>query len=299
MKFIHPSIILAGIIFLSFAALSHSAPYYTQANMTAGNQTIENLSLWFDQSTGGGNSPLTFNGNQFYSNGFALRSGISSTTWGNASTALFLNSGIGVGQLGTNTLTIANLTTYAGASARINPRSNNGIANLAVSNFTNDVNTMLDSTSSNINRSISLSIGTLTGAGDFLIHGNSGGTNGADVFLSVTNASGFTGDIRWGTSANTVLSFQNDLNSAGALIALSTSRISLHQDVSFASVTLNGFSLAQGTYSYSYLNTNFDAIFLDGGSGSITVVPEPATGMLLGVGLMVFLGKRSARRRRL
>lgn len=136
--------------------------------------------------------------------------------------------------------------------------------------------------------------------------------------LSVTAGTDFTGTIGIGhhgalgtgtttfsaeTSAHTpALEFGNNLTLGGALVMSSTGAdtgtITLDHNVSFASVTLDGTTLANGTYSFSYLNANFDAIFNDGGSGSITVAPVPEL-RLACIGLLgsvIWLGKRRRRR---
>jgi hypothetical protein len=65
--------------------------------------------------------------------------------------------------------------------------------------------------------------------------------------------------------------------------------VPLDQDVTFASVSIGGTTLANGTYSFATLNSDFNAFFTDGGSGSITVgaIPEPSTyAALLGLGAL-------------
>jgi hypothetical protein len=65
--------------------------------------------------------------------------------------------------------------------------------------------------------------------------------------------------------------------------------VPLDQDVTFASVSIGGTTLTNGTYSFATLNSTFDAFFANGGSDSITVgaIPEPSTyAALLGLGAL-------------
>lgn len=122
---------------------------------------------------------------------------------------------------------------------------------------------------------------------------------GANNVLTIdaTSASGYTGNFVWiGSSSNIVaLDFGSALTFGGGLVANdSNSRISLDQDVTFASVTLNGVSLAADTYTLAELEAIAPTIFNDVGSGSITVVPEPGTALCFLGGIGVLL---SARRR--
>ncbi|WFB34671.1 PEP-CTERM sorting domain-containing protein [Kiritimatiellota bacterium B12222] len=69
----------------------------------------------------------------------------------------------------------------------------------------------------------------------------------------------------------------------------------LDQDHTFGSVSIGGNALAAGTYTFADLNSSFDANFRDGGTGSITVIPESSSLalMLLSVcGLCMGLRKR-------
>lgn len=274
----------AGIaLAVAGADAAHAAEYYLQASQGT-SATWNQLSQWFDQPSGGGSNPATFAGHDFFSNGFTVRTGTGGFTFGNATTNLFLNSKIVVRTGGSpNFSTVPNLITSGTAQIAAGA----GSAALAVTNFTNGTTTNFtgDSTSG---RNLTVNIGTLDGAGDLALFQTT------TVHLSITDASGFTGNITWGDASNSVLNFGNDLVSGGGLVALGTSRIALDQNVTFASVTLDGVSLAAGTYSFTALNLAFDDIFVDGGSGSIHVVPEPASAALVLAGAGLALGRRRA-----
>ena len=64
-----------------------------------------------------------------------------------------------------------------------------------------------------------------------------------------------------------------NVNSAGTLTLNQGGVMALHQFCAFASVTIGGTSLANGTYTYAELASAFPAYFLAGGYGAITVEP--------------------------
>jgi len=64
-----------------------------------------------------------------------------------------------------------------------------------------------------------------------------------------------------------------DLNSAGTLILTNGGRMILHQNCAFVAVTIEGVSLANGTYSYTSLAGTYPPNFASGGAGFITVQP--------------------------
>lgn len=270
------------------AAPTYGAAYYLHANQTG--TTYDTLTDWFDHPTTGGANPATLNGNQFYSNSFAVRTGTGNSSFGNASTTVTINSSIGVRAGPTNQISIPGTLIMAGSDPRISAGA--GDVKISVNNFNNAVDSLFNTSFSN--RSITASITTLTGSGDLrLTHGSFLTDANGSVRLSVTNASGFTGDIGWANANPVVLDFNNDLVSGGGLVVPGTGRIKLDQNVSFATVTINGTELDPGTYAYADLNTEYDAIFLDVGSGSITVVPEPAGVVLLGALTVATLRRRS------
>jgi hypothetical protein len=172
----------------------------------------------------------------------------------------------------------------------------NTVTILAVSNFNNSSGTTTLSADVGSGVTVSFNFTTLTGAGDFVVSSTNGSPtgNGRIVDLTVGNGSGFTGDIGWSVDNYVTLRFGNNATFGGSLTAPSTGRITLDHDVTFASVTLDGGStfLSAGTHSFSELNAAYDAIFNENGTGSITVVPEPATMALFALGGLL-LAKRN------
>jgi hypothetical protein len=285
-----PISILTFLIFISSIDAMRAATYYLQQDMTTANgQTVVTLAAWYDQSSGGGNNATTLNDNSFVSNGYGMRTPTSNTTFGNANTSLTLSSGSGnkltVRASSGNSTTIYKLTSLGGGASL----SAGADAILNVSTFTNSGLTYLDT--SYTTRTFTISFTSVSGAGDLSL------TGGGTVYLSLASASAYTGNITWGNSATTILNFNNDVVSDGGLIALSTSRIVLDQHLTFNSVSIAGTSLVAGTYDFSYLNSHFDTVFVDGGIGSITVVPEPTATELAAIGaalfsLVLYCGKR-------
>jgi hypothetical protein len=113
---------------------------------------------------------------------------------------------------------------------------------------------------------------------------------GSITLTSTTTTSGTFGSI-----------FETDYNlsTPGALTMIGTNSVlRLDQQLTFGAATINGTTLAPGTYTTAQLEALFPANIADVGSGStatgsITVVPEPACGMLLTVGALF-----AARRKR-
>ena len=73
----------------------------------------------------------------------------------------------------------------------------------------------------------------------------------------------------------------------------------LDQNDKFAAITINGTSLAPGTYSAATLATMFPTNFVPGGTGSLQVVPAPepaSVGLLTVASLGVLARRRSSRR---
>lgn len=271
---------------LMIPATADAANYYLHANLSS--TTFDAKSNWFDDPVGGNTMEAnddTFAGNNFYSNGFQVRTGTGNFTFGNETTTLFTNSKLLVRAGPTNKITIPNLV-REGASQIA---AGQGDVALIVGNLANDAQTNITG-DGNQNRKLSLTIATLTGEANFSL------IQATTLNLAVDDASGFKGEINWGDSSSAVLNFDSPLSSAGGLVALSTSRIQLDEHVSFKYVKLGDDELAPGTYDYETLKATYGDMFVeiaeDAQRGSIHVVPEPSGLVLLGSGALLVLRRR-------
>jgi hypothetical protein len=87
-----------------------------------------------------------------------------------------------------------------------------------------------------------------------------------------------------------------DWETAGSVTLNLNSVTYLDTDWTVGALTINGSSLAAGTYDYAYLNSTYTGYFnTTGAGGSITVVPEPMVSVLVVGGLGALLLRRRAR----
>ncbi len=267
---------------LAVAALTampaHAVNYYLQGNMPNGSWW-EQTPFWFDQPSGGGNNPTAFDGNDdLFTQGYTLRSGGSGRELNVGS--LTVTGQINV-QSTNSTSSVAHLIVKDGTRFEQN-RANSG--------FTVDLLTMDGNTEYHADSTDGLHMiaTTIEGAGNFEI------TGGAyqEAGFNFGNASAYTGDIIL-KNDDVTLRFLNGLSTHGGLIVEGTDpNIALDQDVTFVYATINGDVLNPGTYSFATLNGSYDEIFDDGGTGSITVVPEPASVAMLAMGGALMLRRR-------
>jgi hypothetical protein len=309
-----PSLALAAIAFLSVAGPRSisAAPFYLQADMD-GSASLNNIALYNSQPNGSGTAPSAMAGNSFFTNGYSIRFQNGPGTSGSfAGDLLTLDASGNLKAVGgytvENLAIVAGVGSYAG---KLGFLANTGAStsSLTVGNLNIAAGALLALTSLNAaNATLSLAVETLSGSGNFSIGGEtlSGGSTyksitGNTVKLSITDAEAYTGTILWGSAIteNVFLDFDSAFSSLGGLVARSNDRINLDQNLTFGSVTLNGITLTNGTYSYAELSENatYGSLF-SGGSGSITVVPEPTTAGLAAAGLAVIftLGRRKTAR---
>ena len=108
--------------------------------------------------------------------------------------------------------------------------------------------------------------------------------------LTVTDASGYTGLLQstFGTT-----DWKNDADLSNATYEIVTAGyedVILNSDITVGSLVIGSTTYGPGTYSFATLNAAHDSSFVDGGTGSITVIPEPRTLGLIGLssaGIMV------------
>jgi hypothetical protein len=161
-------------------------------------------------------------------------------------------------------------------------------------------------TATGINRSLTLSA-SITGDATFTQN-----VTGA-LTLSSAGNSGFTGS--WvitngalkATAANSLGTFTSltmnggtlnadyDVNDPTGSLTITGGVMTLDQNFTLGSLTINGNVLAPGSYSFNDLNTAYDAFFADGGTGSITVgapTPEPTSLAFLALSAIIPLRRR-------
>src|SRR5581483_368000 len=75
-----------------------------------------------------------------------------------------------------------------------------------------------------------------------------------------------------------LLEVNYDLTSAGTLTLANGGMMNLHQNCTFAGVTIEGTRLGPGSHTYAELVSEFPDSFVSGGSGSVTVAPPTGVG---------------------
>jgi hypothetical protein len=278
--------------------------YYLKAGGGGTNWGI--ASDWNTAIDGSGTNASAMAGNDFNSNGRTFGTPSGNATFPGAS--LTLNGGtLNLRNGGTKTLTSTPSTSPALTTVgTVLITANSPGTGLTVNNFVasaGSVTTFQDLQGvTAVASTQTLTFTTLSGDGDFSLSAASGvNPGGSKTFLlTVASGSGYTGDLTWTGANATFLQFGNSLTLGGGLIANnSNSRITLDQNVTLASAIFNGTSLNAGTYSFATLNSLYDTIFADGGTGSITIspVPEPSTVALLagGLGALIFSRRRTTR----
>jgi hypothetical protein len=108
------------------------------------------------------------------------------------------------------------------------------------------------------------------------------------------NALGFGNISLTSTQGASTLDLDYDLsNPTGSLtLAGGTSKLILDQNLTFGAVTINGVALSPGLHPFAELDASFDSNIVNGGNGSITVVPEPSAIGLLCAGAAVLIRRR-------
>lgn len=291
---------LIAAAFVSVGLTSASAAdFYLRQNQTSGHHwhtaTTGNLNSWHTTPSGTAVQATAMEATgHYYTNGFTVRSPENSATNTFGGAKLILNGGglslktnngsaiAVVGWLetqGTVAITAANSTHYH---------------NLEVGTFDQAGTTTF---SASAGRSIDLKISDLNGSGSIVF---SGGATTSNFRLSnIANAADFSGTF---SLIGGSLLLSKDLAAANASLAISSGTlVNLTHSITVASLSIAGNNLADGTYSYTYLNNNYGAIFTAGDAlnGQIVVgsaIPEPSTSAaLVGVGV---LGLAFLRRRR-
>ncbi len=248
---------------LGLAASARATTYYQIVNQN-GSGSWTDLPAWNTAADGTGTAPTTIGvADDFIANkaAWVLRTPTAAASFGGKSLTL----GPGTHQLlikgGSSTITVPNLITLG--SPNITSGSNNSV--LAITSCLNVSGTTTIGNNSATNALYTVSIGTLTGTGNF----NLTGTATSTVKLTVTDAIDYLGTL---TLSSGKLEFMNPVSSAGSLVVGTPANVTLNQAVTFTGLTVNSVVYTAGqTYSAASLG------FL--GTGSVTV-RTPATWFL-------------------
>lgn len=246
------------------------------------------IANWVENADGTGNTTSAINSADTY-----IIDGKTIRTNGTAFNGGLLHIQSGTLDLKAATSTINNDVRVSGTNAHVQ-QGTSGTATVAINGtLTLDAGSRirLFNTDTNETRGLNFTANTLVGSGriyagfgDF----ESADTRRAIVTLTITSATGFTGDIQ--VARASTLRFGNDLVSAGSLTVNDLAFLDLNKNVTFQSVSIGGTALDTGTHTYADLKTRFGDLINDGGSGSITVGPIPEPGSIAALGGLVAAG---------
>lgn len=270
------TIIKISILMVLFTVLNTDADiYYLAAGHTSA-QSWNTLTTWTNSA--GINPSAILATDDYDINGFAARTPTAANpVFGGKSLTISGNGGLLLKQSATATVT--NLISTGGNIVL----GNTGTQTLHVVNFSLNGYTRLTAAA---DRTMVLNIDILTGIQTIKVGANS--TDSGLYSISINNASGFTGTIQ---SAVGTTDFNNPINLSHATYEIVTNNnatVILDQDIIVGSLKIGETVYAAGTYTFEVLNTAFDAQFVDGGTGSITVIPEPRTMGLFVISLAAF-----------
>lgn len=280
--------VILTVAFVSAQSASATILYLVDSNSFP-SQNWNTLSDYNTQPDGSGSTPtsITSSDDVVVLGGRVIRApnGATSTFPANS---LLLDENSQLNLDGLPDVTMGNFTTGGSGAGNIFVRDA-GTTTLSITNWTVDAFTRVRLT--NTGKILDLNVTTLSGGNNILQLGEDANNT---VNFSVVDASGFGGTLR--ALRNT--DFDNDLNlTSGLLDISSTGRITLDQDLSVGALTIAGTNLGIGSYDFTFLNTNFDTQFVDGGTGSITVVPEPNTVGLVLSAILVGVWRNRSRSR--
>ncbi len=286
----NPTIRKRFVLALTLSALAglastlHAADWYLQANHGL-SQNWNTTSAWWSQPSGGGTNPTAIVGtDNFYTNGYTLRTPETSAASPFAGGALIINGGsilVKQNSSSGNAITIPGLLTKGGASRGLS----NGNSGTQIVNITDALVTRSETTSFSTGgstRGLNLTFGDLRGDGDLNFLG--AGT----VQLGITTGTGFYGTLY--LTGNTTLTTKNAASVKGSLVIEAGSKLNLNHDLTVTSLVVGGTTTgtdglpglkrtgtafaSNTTYTFAQLQAAFPAIFLSG-TGSITVT-QPA-----------------------
>jgi hypothetical protein len=271
---------------------AHAADFYLQSNMPVGDDWNDSAS-WFDQTSGGGNNPTVFGSNDFFLNGFSLRtaSGGSGSSTFNGGSLNFADSG-DILDLMIPTANINNTVSVSNGAIRVH--SSRDAVSLTIGTL--DVSgTNFSFRAPNANDEINLDITTLTGSGDLNFGNLTAPDSGIGFSLDATTTTGFTGRL---LPDDGTLTFNSGDYSAATLFVdtANGSFVELATSVSVAALEGSFGSIGAGTYTASELNTLTSSSSFTG-ANTLTVIPEPSSStfaLMAVAGLSIALARRRA-----
>lgn len=246
-------LILAGALLPLFAlSVVRGETYYQKTNHN-GSGSWDVLSHWKNSA---GVSPTAITGADDFvanTNAWQLRTPTGASTFGGGSLTLGPSTHSLVVKSWTSTATIPDLVTLG--AAKVTSGGTN--SNLAVTSWRNASGTTAIINHTHSSALFPLTIGTLTGSGDFEL---TAGSATALLRLTVDRAVDYLGTI---TLTSGRLEFMNDLSSAGALVVTTPGDVTLNHDITFTGLTVAGTPYSPGTYTAGDLGF--------AGSGGVTV----------------------------
>ncbi|MDQ8207303.1 PEP-CTERM sorting domain-containing protein [Coraliomargarita sp. SDUM461003] len=289
---------------LAMAACGLAAPMLNAADVTQV-RSVSQGDHWNEANTDGGaiwsDGNAASAANDYFVSGFTLRTTTSSSTFSGNSLTLQSGGSLLLKPGEANRIyTINNLILDGGTINHGQPSNSNTFIAGAITLLSDSLYTATGSSYRNATISASVSgssvfnvnLGT---SDDLTISSASNSFSGewrvtqsdsgsvSDFFATGNGALG-NADVTIGSGIKFDVDY--DIASSTKTLALDGIMI-LDQNHTFGIVQIDGDTLAAGTYSFADLNTAYDAFFEDGGTGSITVVPEPSVYALLS-GLLVF-----------
>lgn len=294
------ALLVASLVLLPVAAFAQTTWYLNTSQPFGIDWNAK--TYWSANADGTGSNPASIsNQDIFNTNSKTLRTYSSTSTVPNGTfggSRLDLNSQL---SLKASIINIGNLKTLGGAyiTAQDADGVNDKTLILNVTSFNSTAETRFSATIAN-SRTLAVNITTLTGTGDFVFGKTAAGTLAASALtFQATTATNFTGNIYLFGSGST-LAFTQNLTTGGELHLETGSILTLNRNLTFTGLSIGGTALAAGqTYTFSQLNTSYDAYFSDIGSGSITIlaIPEPSTyaALLAAFAGAVAMGRRRSR----
>ncbi len=284
------------------AASAQTVPsYFLRQNQASGwnwhTTQTGNLNSWHITASGSAVQITAMDATgHYFTQGFQVRTpeNSSANTFGGAK--LIIQTGGSLSMKTTNGTTARAIVPWleTQGSTSVLAANANHFHNLSIGTFDQAGTTTF---SASAGRSFDLTITEkLNGSGTIVFSG--GATTSNFRLTNIANAADFTGTFS--LTGGTLL-FAADLSASKASLTIgSGTLVNLSHSVSVSALNIAGTTLANGTYSYTWLNENFGTIFtagsVDNGSITVGVIPEPsAFAALAGLGALAFATLRRRR----